>query len=194
MVLVYLTRPSRDCQTLPGSYTESSSRGRQGVDSFPAEVSKRRRQRHLSVTYVSDTEFLQATVPLSGNLSFLSLISQNGLSYLPQRLSYSSLLSALGSIWVGLAVRTPRFLPDSSIFCFEVMVCILALPFVLFLYSIIFFISALIAHFSTNTATEETFVASLVVGFLIMCLILYWLITVPSEVLPVEGAAGGGQA
>ncbi|KAI5998364.1 hypothetical protein F5J12DRAFT_849937 [Pisolithus orientalis] len=40
----------------------------------------------------------------------------------------------------------------------------------------------------------ETFVASLVVGFLIMCLILYWLITVPSEVLPVEGAARRGQA
>lgn len=74
------------------------------------------------------------------------------------------------------------------------MVCILALPFVLFLYSVVFFISALIAHFSTNTATEETFVASLVVDFLIMCLILYWLVTVPSEVLAVEGTARGGQA
>ncbi|KAI5998366.1 GH3 auxin-responsive promoter-domain-containing protein [Pisolithus orientalis] len=89
-----------------------------------------------------DNVTLLATVLLSGNPSFLSLIAQNGLSYSPERLSYSSLLSALGSIWVGLAVHTPRFLPDFSIFCFEVMVCIPALPSVLFLYS-------------TNTVTEE---------------------------------------
>ncbi|KAI6120430.1 hypothetical protein EDD16DRAFT_1705921 [Pisolithus croceorrhizus] len=51
-----------------------------------------------------------ATVLLSGNLSFLSIVAQDGLSYLPQRLSYASLFAALGSIFVGLAVRTPRFL------------------------------------------------------------------------------------
>ncbi|KAI6116173.1 hypothetical protein F5141DRAFT_651112 [Pisolithus sp. B1] len=57
---------------------------------------------------------LLATVLLSGNLSFLSIVAQDGLSYLPQRLSYASLFAALGSIFVGLAVRTPRFLHQRS--------------------------------------------------------------------------------
>ncbi|KAI6152835.1 hypothetical protein EDD17DRAFT_1633888 [Pisolithus thermaeus] len=54
---------------------------------------------------------LLATVLLTANFSFLAIqsIDAQGLSYWPQRLSYTSLLSAMGSILMGLAVRTPRF-------------------------------------------------------------------------------------
>ncbi|KIK11930.1 hypothetical protein PISMIDRAFT_689311 [Pisolithus microcarpus 441] len=51
---------------------------------------------------------LLATVLLAGNANFLSITNQHGLSYWPQKLSYVSLVAALGSILVGLAVRNPR--------------------------------------------------------------------------------------
>ncbi|KAI6096663.1 hypothetical protein EV401DRAFT_1122068 [Pisolithus croceorrhizus] len=59
---------------------------------------------------------LLATVLLTANFSFLAIqsIDAQGLSYWPQRLSYALLLSAMGSILMGLAVRTPRFFVSSN--------------------------------------------------------------------------------
>ncbi|KAI6140880.1 hypothetical protein BKA82DRAFT_30920 [Pisolithus tinctorius] len=139
-----------------------------------------------------DNVTLFATVLLSGNLSFLSLITQNGLSYWPQRLSYVSLLAALGSILMGLAVRTPRLFTALSISYFRVMVLVLGLPFELFLYSIICFIVAVIMHFHINAAMVQIYAAVVVMALVIACLVLYWLITDPREVtLSEEGMARG---
>ncbi|KAI6125172.1 hypothetical protein EV401DRAFT_1129862 [Pisolithus croceorrhizus] len=79
---------------------------------------------------------LLATVLLTANFSFLAIqsIDAQGLSYWPQRLSYTSLLSAMGSILMGLAVRTPRFFTAHSSEYFQIMVLVLGFPFELFLY------------------------------------------------------------
>ncbi|KIM50427.1 hypothetical protein SCLCIDRAFT_1225352 [Scleroderma citrinum Foug A] len=69
-------------------------------------------------TYASDTiqVNLLATVLLAANMSFLGIppINDNGLSYLPQRFSYLSLLAALASIVMGSAVRSPRLFVSNS--------------------------------------------------------------------------------
>ncbi|KAI6033393.1 hypothetical protein EDC04DRAFT_2897889 [Pisolithus marmoratus] len=89
-------------------------------------------------TFQKDVENINllATVLLTANFSFLAIqsIDGKGLSYWPQRLSYTSLLCALGSILMGLAVRTPRFFTAYSSFYFQVMALVLGFPFELFLY------------------------------------------------------------
>ncbi|KAI6044153.1 hypothetical protein EDC04DRAFT_462313 [Pisolithus marmoratus] len=150
-------------------------------------------------TFQKDVENINllATVLLSGNVSFLSIITNNGLSYWPQKLSYVSLLAALGSILMGLAVRTPRFFTAHSSGYFKIMVLVLGFPFELFLYSIILFIAALIVHFSINSAKLEIYAAIIIMGLVILCLFLYWLVTVPLEGRQApseEGRACEGQA
>ncbi|KAI6140873.1 hypothetical protein BKA82DRAFT_4207480 [Pisolithus tinctorius] len=139
---------------------------------------------------------LLATVLLSGNVSFLAIITQNGLSYWPQRLSYVSLVAALGSILMGLAVRTPRFFTAYTSFYFQVMALVLGFPFELFLYSIILFIAALIVHFSINAAMLQIYATIVIMGLVIVCLFLYWLVTEPLEgrKVPKEGVARESQA
>ncbi|KAI6096848.1 hypothetical protein F5141DRAFT_1151326 [Pisolithus sp. B1] len=148
-------------------------------------------------TFQKDVENINllATVLLSGNVSFLSIITNDGLSYWPQKLSYVSLLAALGSILMGLAVRTPRFFTAHSPFYFKVMVLVLGFPFELFLYSIVFFIAALIVHFGINAAMLEIYAAVVIMGLVIVCLFLYWLVTEPLEgrKVPFEGVARGAQ-
>lgn len=138
-------------------------------------------------TFQKDIENINllATVLLTANFSFLAIqsIDQNGLSYLPQRLSYTSLLSAMGSILMGLAVRTPRFFTAHTSRYFKVMALVLGFPFELFLYSMLFFIAALVVHFSIHTAKFQIVAASLIFGFVIICLGLYWLVTEPKEEL-----------
>ncbi|KAI6140876.1 hypothetical protein BKA82DRAFT_4207509, partial [Pisolithus tinctorius] len=124
---------------------------------------------------------LLATVLLSGNVSFLAIITNNGLSYWPQRLSYVSLAAALGSILMGLAVRTPRFFTAYTSFYFQCMVLVLGFPFELFLYSIILFIAVFILHFSINAAMLQIYATIVVMGLVIVCLFLYWLVTEPLE-------------
>ncbi|KAG6330803.1 hypothetical protein ID866_8287 [Astraeus odoratus] len=81
---------------------------------------------------------LLATVLLAANVSFLAIQSVDtapkGLSSLPQRFSYISLLAALASIVMGSAVRTPRVFTNYGGFYFSTMVLILGFPFELFLY------------------------------------------------------------
>ncbi|KAI6103772.1 hypothetical protein EDD17DRAFT_1599751 [Pisolithus thermaeus] len=149
-------------------------------------------------TFQKDVENINllATVLLSGNVSFLSIIASDGLSYWPQKLSYVSLLAALGSILMGLAVRTPRFFTAHSPFYFKVMVLVLGFPFELFLYSIVFFIAALIVHFGINAAMLEIYAAVVIMSLVIVCLFLYWLVTEPLEgrKAPCGSVAPGGQA
>ncbi|KAI5998371.1 hypothetical protein F5J12DRAFT_849975 [Pisolithus orientalis] len=110
---------------------------------------------------------LLATVLLSGNVSFLATISNNGLSYWPQRLSYVSLVAALGSILMGLAVRTPRFFTAYTSFYFQCMVLVLGFPFELFLYSIILFIAVFVVHFSINAAMLQIYATIVIMGLVI---------------------------
>ncbi|KAL4080555.1 hypothetical protein J3A83DRAFT_25313 [Scleroderma citrinum] len=66
---------------------------------------------------------LLGTVLLATNVSFLAIqsIDNAGLSYLPQKFSYMSLLAALASIMMGSAVRIPRLRaimhPTSVLWC-----------------------------------------------------------------------------
>lgn len=124
---------------------------------------------------------LLATVLLAGNANFLSITNQHGLSYWPQKLSYVSLVAALGSILVGLAVRNPRIFTAYSAGYFQVMVLVLGFPFELFLYSIILFIAALIVHLSINSATIQIYAAVAIMGVIIVSLFFYWLITEPLD-------------
>ncbi|KAI6137304.1 hypothetical protein F5141DRAFT_79137 [Pisolithus sp. B1] len=126
---------------------------------------------------------LLATVLLTANFSFLAIqsIDAQGLSYWPQRLSYTSLLSAMGSILMGLAVRTPRFFTAHSSEYFQIMVLVLGFPFELFLYSVFFFITALVVHFVTHTAKFQFAAAILIFSLVFVCLGLYWLVTEPQE-------------
>ncbi|KAI6120429.1 hypothetical protein EDD16DRAFT_1576722 [Pisolithus croceorrhizus] len=93
------------------------------------------------------------------------------------------------------------------------MVTVLGFPFELFLYrcvrgllysttlftnasyTIYLFIAALIAHLSINAATLQIAVAVSIMGFVIISLSLYWLITKPSGERPVpcEGMTRRGQ-
>ncbi|KAI6039744.1 hypothetical protein EDC04DRAFT_1637412 [Pisolithus marmoratus] len=128
-------------------------------------------------TFQKDVENINllATVLLTANFSFLAInsIDQNGLSYWPQRLSYTSLLCALGSILMGLAVRTPRFFTAYSRSYFQVITLVLGFPFELFLYSVFFFIAALIVHFGIHGARFQ-WIAAIVIFFpVVMCLGLY---------------------
>ncbi|KAI6039741.1 hypothetical protein EDC04DRAFT_1637659 [Pisolithus marmoratus] len=129
-------------------------------------------------TFQKDVENINllATVLLTANFSFLAIqsIDGKGLSYWPQRLSYTSLLCALGSILMGLAVRTPRFFTAYSSFYFQVMALVLGFPFELFLYSVFFFITALIVHFGINGARFQWIAAILIFSPVFLCLGLYW--------------------
>ncbi|KAI6154630.1 hypothetical protein BKA82DRAFT_1005602 [Pisolithus tinctorius] len=135
-------------------------------------------------TFQKDVEniTLLATVLLTANVGFLAIQtvdSPNGLHSWPQRLSYMSLLAALGSILMGLAVRIPRCFTAYNTAYFQVMTLVLGFPFELFLYSIVFFVAALIEHFRLNEATLQNIAASVIFFLVIMCLFLYWLITEP---------------
>ncbi|KAI6033392.1 hypothetical protein EDC04DRAFT_2208467 [Pisolithus marmoratus] len=136
-------------------------------------------------TFQKDVENINllATVLLTANFSFLAIqsIDQNGLSYWPQRLSYTSLLCALGSILMGLAVRTPRFFTAYSSSYFQVMALILGFPFELFLYSVFSFIAALIVHFGIHGARFQWIAAIVIFSPVVMCLGLYWFVTEPQE-------------
>ncbi|KAI6009046.1 hypothetical protein EDC04DRAFT_872782 [Pisolithus marmoratus] len=122
-----------------------------------------------------------ATMLVAGNANFLSITSQHGLSYLPQQLCYISLVAALGSIWMGLAVRIPRFFTAYSEVYLRVMVMVLGIPFELFLYSTILFIAALITHLSINEAMLQIYGGAVIMGLVIVCLFLYWLVTEPLD-------------
>ncbi|KAI6140878.1 hypothetical protein BKA82DRAFT_1005048 [Pisolithus tinctorius] len=90
---------------------------------------------------VENTNLL-ATVLLAANIGFLGIqsVDQQGLTHWPERLCYMSLLCALGSIMMGIAVRTPRFFTAHSPFYFKVMVLILDVPFEFFFYGLLFFL------------------------------------------------------
>ncbi|KAI5985501.1 hypothetical protein EDD15DRAFT_2374098 [Pisolithus albus] len=124
---------------------------------------------------------LLATVLLAGNANFLSITNQHGLSYWPQKLSYVSLVAALGSILVGLAVRNPRIFTAYSVTYFNIMLLVLGFPFELFLYSIILFIAALIVHLAINSATIQIYAAVAIMGLIVVSLFFYWLITEPLD-------------
>ncbi|KAI6010083.1 hypothetical protein BKA83DRAFT_4406951 [Pisolithus microcarpus] len=124
---------------------------------------------------------LLATVLLAGNANFLSITNTRGLSYWPQKLSYVSLVAALGSILMGLAVRNPRIFTAYSPGYFQVMILVLGFPFELFLYSIILFIAALIVHLVINSAMIQIYGAVAIIGLIIVSLIFYWLITEPLD-------------
>ncbi|KAI6141049.1 hypothetical protein BKA82DRAFT_331771 [Pisolithus tinctorius] len=83
-----------------------------------------------------DASNLLATVLLAANVGFLAIqsIDQEGLSYWSQRLCYMSLFTALGSVTMGLAVRTPRFFTAHSRLCFSAMQLCLFSPFGSLLY------------------------------------------------------------
>ncbi|KAI5988697.1 hypothetical protein EDD15DRAFT_1351447 [Pisolithus albus] len=137
-------------------------------------------------TFQKDVESvtLLATVLLTANVSFLaiqSVDSPNGLHSWPQRLSYMSLLAALGSILMGLAVRVPRCFTAYNKTYFQLMALVLGFPFELFLYSIVFFVAALIERFRLNAASLQIVAAAVVISLVIMCLFVYWLITEPLE-------------
>ncbi|KAI6096850.1 hypothetical protein F5141DRAFT_1151340 [Pisolithus sp. B1] len=124
---------------------------------------------------------LLVTVLLAGNANFLNITNQHGLSYWPQRLSYASLMAALGSILVGLAVRNPRIFTAHSRGYFQVMVLVLGFPFELFLYSIILFIAALIVHLAINSAAVQIYAAIAIMCLVIVTLFFYWLVTEPID-------------
>ncbi|KAI6033389.1 hypothetical protein EDC04DRAFT_2207815 [Pisolithus marmoratus] len=131
-----------------------------------------------------DSINLLATVLLTANVSFLaiqSVDSPDGLHSSPQRLSYLSLLAALGCILMGLAVRVPRYFTAYNKSYFQVMVLVLGFPFELFLYSIVFFVAALIERFRLNAARLQIIAAAVIISLVIICLFLYWLITEPLE-------------
>ncbi|KAI6112083.1 hypothetical protein EV401DRAFT_237275 [Pisolithus croceorrhizus] len=143
---------------------------------------------HIFQKDLKNTSLL-ATVLLTANFSFLAIpsIDQNGLSYWPQRLSYASLLFAMGSVLVGLAVRCPRFSTPQSKLNVEVA---LAYPFLLFLYSVYFFIAALIVHFALHSAIFQYSAAILIFSLISMYLYSYWLATDPQGQLICSWIAG----
>ncbi|KAL4066454.1 hypothetical protein V8B97DRAFT_1980016 [Scleroderma yunnanense] len=124
---------------------------------------------------------LLGTVLLATNVSFLAIqsIDNAGLSYLPQKFSYMSLLAALASIMMGSAVRIPRLFTGHNASYFRAMVYILGFPFELFLYSILFFILALVTHCIHHAATTQLVCASILGLLVLLCLVGYWLITEP---------------
>ncbi|KAI6044154.1 hypothetical protein EDC04DRAFT_462348 [Pisolithus marmoratus] len=97
---------------------------------------------------------LLATVLLATNIGFLAIqsVDQQGLSYLPQKCSYMSIMVTLGSIVGGFALRMPRVLKNSTVFHFDTIALILGFPSALFLYGIFFFFFALIFHIGDSGA------------------------------------------
>lgn len=90
----------------------------------------------------------QATVLLTTNVAFLAIqsVDQPGVSYLPQKCCYISIMVSLGSIVGGFALRMPRVLKGSTAFYLDAISLILGFPSALFLYGLLFFFFALIFH------------------------------------------------
>ncbi|KAI6024274.1 hypothetical protein EDC04DRAFT_2900233 [Pisolithus marmoratus] len=84
--------------------------------------------------------------------SLFQSVDQQGLSYLPQKCSYMSIMVTLGSIVGGFALRMPRVLKNSTVFHFDAIAVILGFPSALFLYGIFFFFFALIFHIGDSGA------------------------------------------
>ncbi|KAI6119283.1 hypothetical protein EV401DRAFT_1503418 [Pisolithus croceorrhizus] len=61
------------------------------------------------------------------------------------------------------------------------MVLVLGFPFELFLYSVFFFIAALVVHFAIHAATFQFAAATLIFLLVFVCLGLYWHVTEPQE-------------
>ncbi|KAI6010534.1 hypothetical protein BKA83DRAFT_4401110 [Pisolithus microcarpus] len=61
------------------------------------------------------------------------------------------------------------------------MLLVLGFPFELFLCSIILFIAALIVHLAINSATIQIYAAVAIMGLIVVCVYLYWLITEPLD-------------
>ncbi|KAI6095390.1 hypothetical protein EDD17DRAFT_1593781 [Pisolithus thermaeus] len=61
------------------------------------------------------------------------------------------------------------------------MVLVLGFPFELFLYSVIFFVAALVVHFASHNAKFQWIVAIVIFSFVFGCLALYWIVTEPRE-------------
>ncbi|KIM61881.1 hypothetical protein SCLCIDRAFT_860538 [Scleroderma citrinum Foug A] len=86
-------------------------------DVYSTDVEK---WREFSRIYADNIQYISllATVLLAANMSFLAIASidqaPHGISYLPQRFSYWSLLSALTSIVMGSAVHSPRLFVNQS--------------------------------------------------------------------------------
>ncbi|KAL4066452.1 hypothetical protein V8B97DRAFT_2025420 [Scleroderma yunnanense] len=144
--------------------------------------------RRFSGTYGEDIGnvsllFKQDTVLLAANVSFLAIQSVDsapeGLSYLPQRFSYLSLLAALASIVMGSSVRSPRLFTNYGSWYFVTMTLILGFPFELFLYSILFFLLALLSHCAKHEAVVQLVFAGIFGLLVLLCLVSYWLITEP---------------
>ncbi|KAI6096846.1 hypothetical protein F5141DRAFT_488365 [Pisolithus sp. B1] len=131
---------------------------------------------------VENTNLL-ATVLLAANIGFLGIpsIDQQGVTYWPERLCYMSLLCALGSIVMGITVRTPRLFTAHSPLYLKVMVFILDVPFESFFYGLLFFTAAVVVHIGKNAAVTQVCWAILVITLIITCLVFYWLITEPFD-------------
>ncbi|KIM53181.1 hypothetical protein SCLCIDRAFT_458566 [Scleroderma citrinum Foug A] len=144
-----------------------------------------KRWRKFSQTYTEDIQHvgLLATVLLAANMSFLAIQSidsgPGGLSYLPQKFSYLSLLAALASIVMGLAVRSPRLFTNHGPFYSQAIILILGFPFELFLYSILFFLLAVLVHCAKHKAMVQVVCAGILAMLMLCCLVIYWLITEP---------------
>ncbi|KAI5998369.1 hypothetical protein F5J12DRAFT_849971 [Pisolithus orientalis] len=97
---------------------------------------------------------LLATVLLTTNVTFLATqsVDQKGVSYLPQKCSYISVMVSLGSIVGGFALRMPRVLKGSTAFHLDSISLILGFPSALFLYGLLFFFLALIFHIGNSGA------------------------------------------
>lgn len=166
----------------PG-FIHRSLAGTQGKDSILGTYTDVEKWRKFSKTYAEDTSniSLLGTVLLGANVSFLAIQSidkTNGFS-LPQKFSYLSLLVALASIVMGLAVRSPRLFTNYGPLYFEAMRLILGFPFELFLFSVLFFLLALLTHCAENGAHFQLF-SAVISGLLVLsCLVTYWLITEP---------------
>ncbi|KAL4062376.1 hypothetical protein V8B97DRAFT_1877952 [Scleroderma yunnanense] len=124
---------------------------------------------------------LLVSLALMHIFSFLAIqtIDNAGLSYLPQQFSYISVLAALASIVMGSAVRIPRLFTNYGTFYFRAMMLILGFLFELFLYSIPFFLLALLSHCVHHAAIFQLVFAVIFGTLVLSCLVGYWLITEP---------------
>ncbi|KIM61877.1 hypothetical protein SCLCIDRAFT_860312 [Scleroderma citrinum Foug A] len=92
-----------------------------------------------------------------------------GLSYLPQRFSYLSLISALSSIVMGSAVRSPRLFTNRGPFYFYAVILTLVSPFAVFLYSVLLFLLALLIHCANHNAMVQLVFAGSLIALLSCC-------------------------
>ncbi|KAI6011114.1 hypothetical protein EDC04DRAFT_3145835 [Pisolithus marmoratus] len=127
---------------------------------------------------------LLATVLLTANIAFLAIqsVDQKGLSYLPQKCSYISIMVNLGCIAGGFALRMPRVLKNGTLFHLDTIALILGFPSTLFLYGVFFFFFALVFHIGNSGAglwLYWTFASSAIFWF--MYAGLYLVITEPLE-------------